>query len=128
MAEHKIKSSGRRASLLLRVGDPVMVIAGGNKKKNPLVSQVGKIMGFRGLDRVIVEGLNHRVTVVRPSAGTGRAQLARREAPIHISNVMYYVDELKRPVRLKAQTRVDGTKVRGYSDPVSKEFIEVSVK
>lgn len=128
MSERRMKSNCRRAASLLRIGDSVMVMAGGNKKKNLLKSQVGKVLSFRGCDRVVVEGLNYRVSVIRPEGGNARSQLGRREASMHVSNVMYYAEELKRPVRLKSQVRADGTKVRGYSDPVSKEFVEVSVK
>lgn len=124
-----VRSSGasRRSSSLLRVGDMVMVIAGGNKKKNPLKSQVGKVMAFTGVDRVVVEGLNMRLGVGR-SASSGRGELVRKEGSMHLSNVMYYAQELGRPVRLKVRVKGDGTKVRGYVSPANREFVEIAVK
>lgn len=118
----------RRPSTLLRVGDTVMVLSGGNKRKNPIKAQVGKILTFRGVDRVVVEGLNFRTYNVKPSGAGGRAQQVKREGAIHVSNVMYFVEGLKRPVRLRSGVRSDGTKVRGFLEPVSRNFIEVSEK
>jgi ribosomal protein L24 len=111
-----------RGNSLLRVGDSVMVIAGGNKTTNVLKRQVGRILVFAG-DRVIVEGLNFGIKYKRPTRVGERGTAVRSERSIHVSNVMYYVDALKRPVRLSSKVRSDGKKERGYRDPVSKEFI-----
>ena len=117
----------RKLMSSLRRGDTVMVIAGGNKTKRPLKGKVGKILRFVGRDRsrAIVEGLNLVVRHQRakgPGTTAGRIQ---KEAPIHVSRLMYYVEKLKRPVRLRHQVLQDDKKVRGYMDPSSKEFVQI---
>lgn len=101
---------------LLRRGDPVMVIAGGHKRKRPIKGKVGKILKFadRERTRAIVEGLN-MVTRHQRARGPGKPSgKIQKEAPIHISRLMYYAEKLKRPVRLRSSFLEDGTKVRGY--------------
>jgi len=128
--EHK---QGRRvpesvaARSALRKGDPVMVIAGGNKQKRPLKGQVGKILGFRGKDksRVLIEGVNMHTKHQRQTAPGRSAGKIQKESAVHISNVMYYVEKLKKPVRLRHSFLQDGKKVRGYRDPETKEFVQI---
>ncbi len=108
----------------LKKGDPVMVIAGGNKNKRANKGQVGNITGFEG-DRVLVEGVNVITKHQRATQPGQQSAKIQKEAPIHISNVMYYVEKAKRPVRLITSTLDDGTKVRGYRDPESKEFVQL---
>lgn len=113
--------------VLLKKGDPVMVIAGGNKNKRPNKGKVGRIKGFAGkkLDRVIVEGVNlvtRHQKQLSPEKPAGKIE---KESPIHLSNVMYYVEKLKKPVRLKYTHLEDGKKVRGYLHPESKEFVQI---
>lgn len=112
----------------LKAGDTVMVMAGGNKNKRANKGKVGKLVRFVGeaKQRVIVEGVNFLYRHLRQSAPGKPSGKIQKEGSIHISNVMYYVEKLKRPVRLKSQTRQDGTKVRGYIDPQSKKFVELS--
>jgi len=113
-----------KRNTLLKVGDPVMVIAGGNKKTNILKSQVGKVIGLAG-QRVVVEGLNLGWAFKRPTKVGERGSRIRIERGVHISNVMFYVEELKRPVRLRVQLAPDGQKQRGYRDPASGAFIYI---
>lgn len=118
---------GERLSTSLRRGDPVMVVAGGNKHKRPLKGQVSKIKAIVGdkADRVILDGLNLYVRHKRaqgPGQEGGKVQV---EQPVHISNVMYYVEKLKKPVRLVSGLSADGKKVRGYTDPKTKKFVEL---
>ena len=112
----------------LRKGDTVMVIAGGHKEKRPIKGKVGKIVRFVGDDRVIVEGIN-MITVHEKARGPQRpAGKVQREGSIHVSNVMYYAEKLKKPVRVKCSVLADGTRVRGYLDPKSKEFVQIEGK
>ena len=57
---------------------------------------------------------------------SGRAIL-EKEGSIHISNVMYYREELKRPVRIKIKMLDDGRKVRGFVNPQTKAFEQIDV-
>ena len=117
-----------RVNSVLKAGDSVMVIAGGHKQKRPNKGKVAKILRFAGKkkDRVVLEGVNivtKHQRATQPGQQGGRIQ---KEAPIHVSNVMYYVEELKRPVRLKHSTLEDGTKVRGYMHPEKNEFVQLA--
>ena len=111
----------------LKKGDPVVVIAGGNKKKRPIKGQVGKIKAVIGdnRDRVIVEGLNVFVKHQKATGPNTQSGKIQKEMSIHISNVMYYVEKLKKPVRICFDKLADGTKVRGYRDPKSKKFVQI---
>ncbi len=111
----------------LRKDDIVMVVAGGNKNKRANKGQTGKITAFvgRNRDRAIVEGVNvvtkhQRATM--PNQTSGKIQ---KEAPIHVSNLMLYVEKIGKPVRVRFQNLEDGRKVRGYLDPESNEFVQI---
>jgi hypothetical protein len=41
---------------------------------------------------------------------------------------MYYVEALKRPVRLVKDVAADGKRVRGYKDPKSDKFVQLEAK
>ena len=126
-AKSSTKKVNEPVPTALKKGDVVMVIAGGNKNKRPLKGQVAKIKAIVGdkNDRVVLEGLNlytkHKKAVA-PGEESGKIQVER---PMHISNVMYYVEKLKKPVRLVKNTLADGKKVRGYKDPSSKKFVQI---
>ncbi len=79
----------------LKVNDEVIVISGKNKGKR------GKILFIDRLrDRVIVQGVNKIKKFVRPTQENPQGGTIEIEAPIHISNVMYYDSKLKRGVRI----------------------------
>lgn len=120
-----MKTNMGTKSSSLKKGDMVMVIAGGNKSKRPNKGKVGRITRMVGDDRVVVEGVNlftRHQRATRPGMASGKIQ---KEASMHISNVMYYVEKLKRPVRLSHSVLNDGKKVRGYRDPKTKSFVQI---
>lgn len=105
-----------------------MVIAGGHKTKRPNKGKIGKILGFTGKnkDRVIVEGVNLVKRHQKQSPMPGKPHgIIQKEAGIHISNVMFYVEKLKRPVRIKHSLLADGKKVRGFMNPETKQFEQI---
>lgn len=108
----------------LKAGDKVMVLAGGNSKKNKeLKGQVGKILRMLPRkNRVVVEGLNMIKRHKRAMTNVEAGGVVVREGSIAISNVMYYSDEHKRPFRLKVQTDAKGNRVRGIINPKTKAF------
>jgi large subunit ribosomal protein L24 len=114
---------------VLRVGDPVMACAGGNANKGkPVKGQVGKILRFiPKKHRVVVDGIKMIKRHKRAMTSQDAAGIIEKEGSIHISNVMYYSEELKKPVRLKVNILEDGRKVRGYRDPKTKEFQQIDV-
>lgn len=131
MAAKKVKRQEvKKVPTFLKKGDPVMVIAGGNKTKRPIKGQVSKIkaiVGDKG-DRVILDGLNVFVRHKRASTPGEQGGKTKLEKSVHISNVMYYVDSLKRPVRLVKDVTSDGKRVRGYKDPKTDKFVQLEAK
>ncbi len=113
----------------LRVGDPVMVIVGGNKKKNKtLKGATGKVLRILPKrNRVIVEGVNMIKRHKRKTSANDAGGIIEKEGSVHISNVMYYSEEAKRPVKLKMSTLTDGRKVRGFLHPKTKKFEQIDV-
>ena len=127
MAQNKSKQHVRTANARLNVGDTVMVIAGGNKHKRPNKGQVGKILRFAGKkkDRVVVEGVNMITRHQRQTTPDSPSGKIQKEGSVHLSNVMYYVEKIEQPVRLRVNVLDDGRKVRGYLDPKSNEFVQI---
>ena len=92
---------------LLRKGDTVMVITGREKGKT------GKILEIRKEDgKVLVEKLNLMKKHSKPSQKKPQGGISEMEAPIHISNVMYFDQKSGKPTRLGSKLLKDGSKVR----------------
>ena len=72
------------ATMQLKKGDTVKVIAGKDNGKE------GKVISVdRKNNRVLVEGVNIITKHMKPSAANQNGGIVQKEAPIHISNVMY---------------------------------------
>ena len=121
----KVIESNRRAKCHIKAGDMVMCIAGGHHVKRPNKGQVGKVLRFVGADRAIVQGLNMVTRHQRAQGPEKPGGKITKEAPIHVSNLMLYVEKIKAPVKVKHQRLADGKKVRGYLDPKSKKFVQI---
>ncbi|HQH25943.1 MAG TPA: 50S ribosomal protein L24 [Oligoflexia bacterium] len=121
--------AGKRIVTALKVGDPVMVLCGGNKKKGKILkSQTGKVLRILPKrSRVVVEGLNIIKRHKKAMTSRDSAGILEKEGSVHISNVMYYREELKRPVRIKMKLLDDGRKVRGFINPQTKKFEQIDV-
>lgn len=77
----------------IRRGDTVQVIAGKE------VGRTGRVLLIdRERSRVLVEGLNMQTKHQKPNRANQTGGITRREAPLHISNVMYLHKD--RPTRL----------------------------
>jgi len=126
MAKAKKSKAPVKMSTLLRKGDSVMITTGGNGTTRDNKGKIGKVLKFIGSERVIIEGLNMVVRHQKATSPEKPAGKISKEAPIHISNVMFYVEKLKRPVRLKSKILADGKKVRGFLNPESKTFEEIA--
>ncbi len=121
-------------STLIKVGDSVMIIAGGNSLKDgkQLKGKVGVVKKiFPKTNRVIVEGLNVVKRHKRAQNNQEESGIVTKEGSIHISNVMYFSKTHNRPFRLKVRRVPAGAdkklKVeRGFIVPGTKEF-EVAV-
>ncbi|MCQ2523775.1 MAG: 50S ribosomal protein L24 [Lachnospiraceae bacterium] len=72
------------ASLKIKKGDTVKVIAGKDKDKE------GKVLAVNAADNtVIVEGVNMITKHMKPSQANQNGGIIQKEAPIDASNVMY---------------------------------------
>jgi large subunit ribosomal protein L24 len=90
----------------VRKGDKVVVIAGKDKNKR---GEVLRVMPGEG--RAVVQGLNMVTRHTRPSM-QNQGGLVKREAPIHLSNLMLIDPSTDKPARVGFKTLEDGTKVR----------------
>ncbi len=94
-----------KAKLKIKQGDTVKVIAGKEKGKT------GKVLRVEPeKERVVVERLNMVKRHRRPSPQNPQGML-EREAPMHVSNVMYYCSRCSEGVRLGVK-RVEGGRLR----------------
>lgn len=100
----------------IKKGDSVVVIAGEDKdpKKPRKVLEV-----YPDDSRVLVEGVNIISRHTKPSARNTRGGIVKKEAAIHISNVMLWDSKKGEPTKVK-RNREDGKLVR-----VSKKSGEV---
>lgn len=87
----------------LKKGDRVQIIAGKDKGKEGNISFIDRKAG-----RVVVDGCNMITKHQKPNAA-GQGGLIEKEAPVHISNVMYVHNG--KPARLGVQIN-EGKKVR----------------
>ncbi len=84
----------------LRAWDSVIVISGKYK------GTISTITKFVDDSRVIVKGVNE---VKRATKGKG---FLKKTMPIHVSNIMYYVEDKKQATRVKTVTDKKGKKTR----------------
>jgi len=90
----------------IRKGDEVVVIAGNDR------GRTGKILSFRGENRVVVEGINVRKKHMKKTQQNPKGQIIDIECPIHISNVMPSIEG--KAVKLRARVQEDGEKELFY--------------
>lgn len=90
----------------IKKGDTVEVISGKDKgKKGKVVRTIPK------LDRVVVEGVNVVTKHEKPRGPQDLGGIKKVEAPIHVSNVMYYDTTTNKKSRI-GYTFENGKKVR----------------
>ena len=88
----------------IKTGDTVKVIAGDHRGSEGKVLQI-----IKDKDRVLVEGVNLVSKHTKPSAQSPQGGIVKKEASIHISNVMLVEDG----VAVRVGYKVDGdTKTR----------------
>jgi len=100
----------------LKAGDDVIVITGKDKGK------YGKVVRFRGPDRVIVENINlaKRHTKGNPMQNT-QGGIVDKEMPIQISNIALVNPTTNKADKVGFKFLEDGTKVRYFKS--NKEVI-----
>lgn len=92
----------------IKKGDTVVVIAGDDKdvKKPRKVLEV-----YPDESRVLVEGVNIVTKHTKPTAQNTKGGIVKKEAPIHISNVMLWDAKKGEATKVK-RTRENGKLVR----------------
>jgi large subunit ribosomal protein L24 len=91
----------------LKKGDTVIVIAGTERGKT------GKVLSVHPTEStVIVEKLNMMKRHTKPNQKVRQGGILEREAPLAISNVMYYSSNLQKRVRVGIKVLADGQRVR----------------
>ncbi len=91
----------------IRKGDKVVVIAGKSKGARGQVLQV-----LPAVDKVVVQGVNMITKHVKPTRRNQRGGIEKREAPIHISNIMIADPKTGEPTRVRIMALEGGRKVR----------------
>lgn len=92
----------------IRKGDSVVVITGEDKdlSKPRVVKEV-----LLDKAKVLVEGVNIVTRHSKPSAQNTKGGIIKKEAPIHISNVMLWDAKAKGPAKVKRE-KENGKSVR----------------
>ncbi len=100
----------------IKKDDLVLVISGKSKQKQGKVLQV-----IKETNRVIIEGLNLVSRHTKPSASSPNGGIIKKEAAIHISNVMLIDPKSGKPTRVGRKENAAGKMVR-YAKTTGEEI------
>jgi large subunit ribosomal protein L24 len=106
--------------LKIKKNDNVIVISGNEKGKTGKVLKV-----FPKKQRLIVEGVNIIKRHTRPSQRNPQGGIIKKEAPIHISNVMLLDPKTNERTRVGSKIILDETKGKKKIARVSKKSGEM---
>jgi large subunit ribosomal protein L24 len=96
-----------QTKLKIRKGDTVKVIAGDSK------GQSGKVLSVSlAKNTVLVEGINMVSKHTKPNAATPNGGIIKKEASLHISNIMLVDAKTGKPTRVGKQKNADGKSIR----------------
>lgn len=90
----------------IKKGDTVIVVAGSEKGKSGVVTEV-----LRDTERVIVSGVNLKTKAVKSRTEGEKGELKKVEGSLHVSNVMIKDPKTEKPTRVKTVVK-DGKKTR----------------
>ncbi len=100
----------------IKKGDNVMVISGENK------GQQGRVLTVdHKKSRVLVEGVNIISKHAKPNAENPQGGIVKKEAPVHISNLMLIDPKSGKPTRVGRKIGENGKYVR-YSKKSGEEI------
>jgi large subunit ribosomal protein L24 len=102
--------------LKIKKGDQVMVITGESKGQKGRVLEVN-----REKDRVLVEGINMVSKHTKPNAKAPQGGILKKEAPVHISNLMVVDPASGKPTRVGRKLNEKNKLVR-YSKKSGEEI------
>ena len=105
-----------RKKLHIKKGDTVKVIAGESK------GQQGKVLEvLTDKDRAIVEGVNMVSKHTKPNAENPQGGIVKKEAPIHVSNLMLVDPTSGNPTRIGRRLN-DNNKLVRYAKKSGEEI------
>ncbi len=93
--------------LKIKKNDLVVVISGKSKQKQGKVLQI-----IKDTNRVLLEGINLVSRHTKPGASSPNGGIIKKEAPIHISNVMLVDPKSGKPTRVGRKFNAEGKLVR----------------
>ncbi|MCL2327599.1 MAG: 50S ribosomal protein L24 [Bacteroidetes bacterium] len=100
----------------IKKGDTVLVLSGEDKGRE------GKVLKMETkTDRAIVEGLNLISKHTKPNAKSPQGGIIKKEAPIHVSNLMLINPATGKPTRVGRKLNDKGKLVR-YSKKTGEEI------
>src|SRR5690554_1941893 len=91
----------------IKKGDTVIVIAGESKGKQGRVLEV-----LRAKERAIVEGVNLISKHQKPNAENPQGGIIKKEASVHISNLMLVDPKTGKPTRVGRKRNDEGKLIR----------------
>jgi large subunit ribosomal protein L24 len=105
-----------QSKLHIKKGDTVVVISGNSK------GQEGKVLSIvRDKERAIVEGVNMVSKHTKPNSKNPQGGIIKKEATIHISNLMLKDPKTGKPTRIGRRLDKNGKLVR-YSKKTGEEI------
>jgi large subunit ribosomal protein L24 len=103
--------------LHVRKGDMVLVLSGNDRSKKGRVLEV-----YPDKNRAIVEGINMVTKHLKPSAANPNGGIEKREAPVHLSNLMVVDPSTGEATKIGRKLNKDG-RLQRYSKKTG-EFIK----
>jgi len=98
----------------IRKGDMVKIISGKDKFQN----KVGRVLKvYPEKEKILVEGVNIVKRHTRPTQKNPQGGIMEQEAPIHVSNVLYYSTKFNVATKVGYKFLEDGKKVRYCKNP-----------
>jgi large subunit ribosomal protein L24 len=105
--------------LHIKKGDVVIVNAGDDKGKKGRVLEV-----IVNKMRAVVEGVNIMSKHTRPNAKQTQGGIVKKEAPVHISNLMVVCPETDKATRIGRKLNEKGKSVRYSKKSTNKQEIK----
>ncbi len=101
------RKNNTQPKMKIRRGDLVQVVAGDSKGKQGKVLEV-----LLKENRAVVEGANLVSKHTKPNAANPNGGNIKKEAPIHVSNLMIVDPKLGKPTRVGKQKNAQGKSIR----------------
>jgi large subunit ribosomal protein L24 len=101
----------------IKKGDTVYVIAGDDKGKQGKVLEV-----LRSKNRALVDGINLVSKHTKPNSAHPQGGIVKKEAPVHISNLMVVDPKSGKPTRIGRKISEKTNKLVRYSKKSGEEI------